>query len=95
MARRMLTRKVTFTTVKVAKLVRENGVTEAIDLPDEVLIGNRSVEQAQKQMNKKYEDQVQVMEVQADTKEYEMPIEEFIKQATVKEDKQDEEEQSN
>lgn len=90
MARRMLTRKVTFTNVKVAKLSRnEDGRTEAVDLPDEILLGNRSVEQAQKIINRKYEDHVQVMEVQADTKEYEMPVEEFIKLATVKEEQEE------
>lgn len=84
--RKMMSREVTKTTVKVGKLEMVDGQPQAVTLPDEVLLGNVSLEKAQKQLNKKYGEPVTVFEVIPDTTVYEMPVEEFIKYATVKED---------
>lgn len=82
--RKMMTKEVTKTTVKVAKMVVENGVPVAQPLEDEVILGNVNLEKAQKIVNKKYEEPVTVFEVIADTEVYEMPVEDFIKLATIK-----------
>lgn len=82
--RRMIEREVTFTTVKVSKMVIEDGRPKAITLPNEVIIGNATMEQAQRIVNKRYGEPVTVFECQAQTQTYEMPVEEFIKTATVK-----------
>lgn len=83
-----MTKEVTQTTVKLAKMIMENGTPKAIELPDEVLLGNVSLEKAQRLMNKKYEKPVTVFAVQPETKVYEMKVEDFIKVATLKEPKE-------
>lgn len=88
--RKMMTKEVTKTTVKVTKIEMKEGKPEAIQLPDEVILGNVSFDKAQKLMNKKYEEPVTVYEVHSDTKVYEMEVDEFIKLAKVKTDEQDE-----
>lgn len=83
--RRMLTRQITKTTIKVAKMVITDGVPEAIALPDEVVIGSVKMERAQRLVDKKFEESVHVLEVHEDTETYEMPIKEFLELATIKE----------
>lgn len=84
MARKMLTKEVTFTTVKCAKLEVVEGQPVIVNLPDETLIGNISQEHAQRLLNKKHGSPVTIFGVEADTTIYEMPVEEFIKLASVK-----------
>lgn len=91
MTRKMMTREVTKTTVKVGKLEMVDGQPQAVSLPEEVLLGNVSLEKAQKELNKKYGQPVTVFEVVPDTETYEMPVEEFISLAKVKEDQPKEE----
>jgi Histone-like Protein p6 len=86
MARKMMTKEVTFTTVKLAKLEVVDGQPVIVHLPDETLIGNISPEHAQRLLNKKHGVPVTIFEVTADTTVYEMPVEEFIKLAKVKEE---------
>lgn len=87
--RKMMTKEVTKTTLKLAKMEMVDGQPQAIALPDEVLLGNVSLEKAQKEMNKKYGEPVTVFEVSPDTQVYELEVEEFIKVARIKEPKQE------
>jgi hypothetical protein len=85
-SRKMMQREVTTTFVKVAMIKIVDGEPKLETLPEEEMIGNVSPEQAQKAMNKKYGQPVTILEVFADTKTYEMPLDEFIQHATVKEE---------
>jgi hypothetical protein len=80
----MLYREVTTTTVKCAKLTAQDGTAVIENLEDEILIGNVKPETAQKLLNKKYGTPITILEIYPETNQYEMPVEEFIKVATVK-----------
>lgn len=86
--RKKMTKEVTKTTVKVAKMkVGENGLPVAEPLDDVIMIGNVSPEKAQKQVNKLFKDSkenVTVFGVETDTQVYEMDVEDFIQVATLK-----------
>ena len=84
--RRMMSREVTKTTIKVAKLEMVEGEVKTIVLPDEIMLGNIRLERAQREMNKKYGEPVTVLQVIPETTTYEMPVETFIEHATVKEE---------
>lgn len=84
-----MTREITKTTVKVAKMEIQEGNPVAVALPDEVFIGNISQQRAQRMIDKIHTGAT-VLEVQPDTKTYEMPVEQFLEQATVKEPKEEE-----
>jgi hypothetical protein len=83
---KMVTREITSTTVKVADMQIENGQPVAVALPDEVLIGNVSLEKAQKELNKKYGRAVTVFGLSVNTHSYEMPVETFLAHASIKEE---------
>ena len=83
MARKMMTKEVTTTTVKIGKIEMVNGTPNVVMLPDEKINGNITLEKAQKLMNKKH-GVVTVFEVIPETQVYEMDVMEFIKVATVK-----------
>jgi hypothetical protein len=83
--RKLLTKEVTSTRVKLAKMEMLDGQPQAKWLEDEILLGNVNLEKAQKEITKKHGQGVTVFEVTANTTVYEMPVEEFIKVATVKE----------
>lgn len=91
--RKLMTKEVTKTNVKLAQMVMEDGQPKAITLPDEVLIGNITQERAQRELNKKFDHPVTVFGVEPETTVYEMEVEEFIKYARVKEDDQEETEE--
>lgn len=85
MARKTMTKEVTKTTVKLAKMVTDaNGAPKAEQLPDVVLIGNVSLEKAQKEVNKRFEFPVTVFGVQPETQVYQMSVERFIELAELK-----------
>jgi len=84
--RKMMTKEVTKTTVQVAKMNFVEGLPVAETLPEVELLGNVSMESAQKQLAKKYDHPVTVFGVQADTTVYELSVEDFLKHASVKED---------
>ena len=86
--RKTMTREVTKTTIKVAKLEMVDGEVKTIVLPDEIVIGNVRLERAQRMMNKKYGEPVTVLQVIPETIVYQMPVETFIEHATVKESKE-------
>jgi hypothetical protein len=89
-SRKMMQREVTTTFVKVAMIKIVDGEPKLETLPEEELVGNITTEQAQKILNKKFGQPVTILELFADTKVYEMAVEDFIQQATVKEDKLEE-----
>lgn len=92
MGRRMMQREITRTTIKLAKMEVQDGKPVAISLPNETMLGNVRIERAQREMDKKYKgESVTVLEVQADTTTYVLPVEKFLEIATIKEDKTDEE----
>lgn len=82
--RKMMTKEVTKTTVKLAKMEVVNGVPSAKVLEDKILLGNVSHESAQKQVTKELGQGVTVLSVQADTLVYELPVEKFLEIATLK-----------
>lgn len=88
--RKKMTKQVTKTTVKMAKMIVKNGEPMAVTIPDEVLMGNVTQQSAQTIMNKKHGNGITVLSVQADTNTYEMKVSEFIKYATIKENKEQE-----
>jgi len=82
--RKMMTKEVTKTTVKIAKMEVKDGLPVATSLEDEILLGNVSQEKAQKAITKKHGSNVTVFETTPTTDVYEMSVEEFIKNANVK-----------
>lgn len=83
MARKMMTKEVTTTTVKIGKIEMVNGTPSVVMLPEEKINGNITLEKAQKLMNKKH-GVVTVFEVVPETQVYEMEVMEFIKVASLK-----------
>lgn len=83
--RKMMTKEVTTTTFKIAKIEIQDGEPVIVELPSETLLGNVSMEKAQREINKKYGYPVTILSLSANTLIYEMPVEEFIKIATLKE----------
>lgn len=90
--RKMMTKEVTKTTVKIAKMEVVNGLPQATTLEDEILLGNVGMEKAQKAVTKKHGAGVTVFEVVPSTETYELPVEEFIKIATIRTEAPTEEE---
>jgi Histone-like Protein p6 len=84
--RKLMTKEVTTTTLKLAKMQMVEGQPVATALEDEILLGNVSLEKAQQFATKKHGAGVTVFEAVADTKVYELSVEDFIKHASVKEE---------
>jgi Histone-like Protein p6 len=85
MSRKMMTKEVTSTNVQIAKMELVDGQPVAKPLDPVVLIGNRTLESAQKEVNKMFKgENVTVFNVEAETVTYEMEVSEFIKLASVK-----------
>lgn len=88
MVRKMMQREITNTTVRVSKMEVVEGKPVATELEPIELIGNQSLEGAQKQIKKMFPNEnVQAFEVIPDTNVYELPLDEFIKHATVRSEK--------
>ena len=83
MVRKMMTKEVTTTTVKLGKIEMVEGTPNVVMLPEEKINGNITLEKAQKLMNKKH-GVVTVFEVVPETQVYEMDVMEFIKVAKLK-----------
>lgn len=83
--RKLMTKEVTTTTLKLAKMQMVEGKPVATPLEDEVLLGNVKLEKAQSFATKKHGSGVTVFEVVANTNVYEMAVEDFIKYASIKE----------
>lgn len=84
--RKMMSKQVTMTTCTIAKLEYIDGKPKIKELPKETLLGNVSMEKAQKELNKKYGSPVTIFELTPNTFTYEMPVEDFIKLSTLKEE---------
>lgn len=93
MVRRTLTREITTTTIKAAKMEVVDGVPQAIPLADETVLGSLNLEKAQKHIEKIHGKGVTVFDTVRESKRYQMPIEEFISLATVVEDDDEENEE--
>jgi hypothetical protein len=91
--RKLMTKEVTTTLVKVAKMEMVDGQPKAVQMPDEILLGNVSLEKSQKAISKKLGAGATVFEVIPETKVYEMAVEDFIKVATLKVDEEPQSEQ--
>lgn len=91
-----MTREVTSTTVKVARMEEQNGLPVAVELPDVTILGNVSMEKATKEVKKIHGENAAVFKLEANTQKYRMPVEEFIQLAEVvpenEPDEQDEDE---
>lgn len=88
--RKIMTKEITKTKVRVAKMKVVDGQPQLENLPDETLLGNVSMEHAQKLMKKKHGESVTIFGLEADTNVYQMPVEEFLQLATIKEKEQEE-----
>jgi hypothetical protein len=84
MNRKMMTKEITKTTVRIAKMQVENGEVKIVKLPEETLVGNVKQETAQKLLNKKFGEPIAILEIFAETTVYEAPVEEFLKIATIR-----------
>lgn len=84
--RKMMTKEVTSTIVKVAKIDLVEGQAIAVELEPITLLGNVDSEKAQKIVSKAKGAGVTVLSVEADTKVYELEVTEFLKIARLKED---------
>ena len=93
MARKYITREITKTTVKVAKMEVENGVPVAVPLADEVIVGNVNMEQAQRQIKKRLGEGITVFGVEANTEKYKMAVADFLQLATLVTDEADDSEE--
>lgn len=92
--RRMMTKEVTSTIVKLAKIDMVEGVPTAVELEPITLLGNVDLEKAQKTVSKQHGAGVTVLAVEADTKVYELEVTEFLKIARLKEDGEEEAEET-
>lgn len=91
--RRMMTKEVTSTVVSAAKIDMVDGQPKVVELEPITLLGNVDAEKAQKIVSKEHGAGVTVLEVEADTKVYELEVTEFLKIARLREDKEEETEQ--
>lgn len=88
--RKMMTKEVTSTIVKVAKIDMVDGQPKAVELEPIILLGNIDSEKAQKIVAKQHGVGVTVLSVEADTKVYQAPVTEFLKIAELKVDEESE-----
>lgn len=79
-----MTKQVTKTTIRSAKMKMVDGIPKAIPLDNIVMLGNIGMERAQREIDKIY-DNATVLEVEPRTEIYEMLVEDFIKIAKLKE----------
>lgn len=86
-----MTKEVTFTKIKLAKMEMVDGQLSAVTLPDEVVIGNVSLESAQRQIRKSHGQGITVFAVEPETQMYKMLVEDFLKHAELVTDGEQEE----
>jgi hypothetical protein len=83
--RRLMTKEVTSTTVKVARIDVTSGKPVVVELEPVILLGNVDSEKAQKVVAKQHGNGVTVLGVESVTDVYEMEVSEFIKIARKRE----------
>ena len=92
--RKLMTKEVTVSTIKMARMDIIDGKPVAIELEPVTVLGRITKEKAQREINKKdqiilkYPFPVTVYEVSTETDVYEMEVEDFIKQAKKRERKE-------
>jgi hypothetical protein len=80
--RKYMTKEVTSTELKLAKLViGENGLPVADVIPSHVVLGELTPEKAQKLISKKYPSGVTIYAMETKTSVYKMSVADFIKVA--------------
>lgn len=84
--RKTIQKKVVYSNISSARVTMEDGKPVAEELPIYQFTGNISEERAQKIIEKEHGNNATVFEIQKETVTYEMPIEQFIKNATIKEE---------
>jgi hypothetical protein len=88
--RKLMTKEVTSTIVKVAKIDMVEGQPQAVELEPITLLGNVDLEKAQKIVSKAKGPTVTVLSVEADTQVYELEVTEFLKVARLRVDEETE-----
>ena len=83
-----MTREVTSTTVKVAKIDMVEGLPTAVELEPIKLLGNVGLEKAQKLASKQYGTGVTVLAVEPETQVYKLAVTDFLAVATLVEPEQ-------
>ena len=86
--RKLMTKEVTVSTIKMARMDIIEGKPVAIELEPVTVLGRITKDKAQREMNKKHQIPVTVYEVSTETDVYEMEVEDFIKQAKKRERKE-------
>lgn len=79
-----ISKKVTNTTVKMATIELVDGEVITTELEPLILIGNVTMKNAQRKVDKEIGNQVRVLEVETETNVYEMLLNDFIKNSTIK-----------
>lgn len=82
--RKMMTKEVTSTIVKVARIDVTEGTPKLVELEPIIMLGNVDQEKAQKFVAKQVGLGVTVLSIEADTKIYELEVAEFLKIARIK-----------
>ena len=80
-------KEITKTVVKFSKIELQDGQPVASPIQEEIMLGNVSLEKAQKEINKNHNGAT-VFSVEPETVVYEMDVVDFIKHAKVKEEQQ-------
>ena len=81
--RKMMSKEVTFTTLKIAKIEMLNGSATVVELPEEIIMGTISKDKAQKAVNKKHNSIITILSHTENSDIYEMSVEDFVKQAKI------------
>ncbi|HWI49887.1 MAG TPA: hypothetical protein VNU45_16870 [Rummeliibacillus sp.] len=87
MAVKMMQREVTSTNVEYAQLKVVEGQPE-VSKETKVLVGNVDAEKALKILTKELGSGVTILSTEVDSQIYEMPVDDFIQMATIKEVKE-------
>jgi hypothetical protein len=83
--RKILTKEIPFTLIKVAVLEVQEGKPVAVELPPLEWLGDYSKERSQKILDKEHKGkQVMIFSLEVVKRTYEMEVEEFIKIAKLK-----------
>ena len=79
--RKTIKKEVTTTIIEVAEMKMQDGKPVAVELPKVTLLGNVSMEKAQKEIHKLHGKQATVFASEVVTEVYEMSVEDFVKHA--------------
>lgn len=86
MTRHFINREITTTKVTAAKMSMVDGMVTTEQLENIILIGNVSLEKANKEVKEKYGEGATAFTVHANTHKYRVPTEVFIKHAEIVEE---------